>query len=42
VNKSNEENIQKSMQEFKVLDESRRKKITRYKEENEKTISTYK
>jgi uncharacterized protein YllA (UPF0747 family) len=37
-----EENLMKQMQEFKQLDELRKRKITRYKEEADHQIDQYK
>ena len=37
----NEENLMRQMQEFKLLDEQRKKKITRYRDEGDKQIKNY-
>lgn len=36
INEKNEENLMKQMQEFKFLDEKHRRRITRYREDNDK------
>lgn len=42
VNERNEENLLKQMQEFKHLDDVRKRRITKYKEEGEKQIEKFK
>ncbi len=42
INERNEENVQKLMKEFTHLDEERKKRIAKYKDESEKSLLKYK